>query len=149
MTARRTTPSARKRATLARSPSRRSARRTGRSAAQTVDEYLAATPKPARAALEKLRATIRRAAPDATEGISYRVPTFKHRGPLVGFAAFEDHCSFFLMSTTVVRTHARLLEGYELGKGTIRFTPEKPLPTTLVTTLVKARIAENESAKSR
>jgi uncharacterized protein YdhG (YjbR/CyaY superfamily) len=142
MTARRTTPAARKAATRAQSQSRRSP-------AQTVDEYLAAVPKPARAALEKLRATIRRAAPDATEGISYRVPTFKHQGPLVAFAAFEDHCSFFLMSTNIVRTHARLLAGYELGKGTIRFTPEKPLPPALVTTLVKARIAENETAKAR
>lgn len=115
---------------------------------QTVDEYLAQLPKHQRAALEKLRKMIRAAAPEATEGISYRIPTFKYHGGLVAFAAFKDHCSFFPMSPAVIREHADLLKAYVLSKGTIRFQTDKPLPATLVRKLVKARIAENESRKS-
>ncbi len=112
--------------------------------AQTMDDYLAAVPKDARAALEKLRKTIQTAAPEATETISYQVPTFKHNGGLVAFAAFPDHCSFFVMSPKVMRAHAAELKGYKLGKGSIRFPASKPLPAALVTKLVKARVAENE-----
>ena len=65
-----------------------------RKKAESVDAYLASVPADARAALLKLRKTIRAAAPKATEGISYQVPTFKHHGGLVAYAAFPDHCSF-------------------------------------------------------
>jgi uncharacterized protein YdhG (YjbR/CyaY superfamily) len=112
--------------------------------AATVAGYLAAVPKDARAALTKLRKAIRAAAPKATEGISYQIPTYKQHGPLVAFAAFKDHCSFFVMSTKVTRAHAAQLKGYKLGKGSIRFPADEPLPTALVTKLVRARIAENE-----
>ena len=65
-------------------------------APQTVDEYLAAVPEPARSTLNKIRATIRSTVPpEATEGISYRIPTFKYKGALVWFAAFSNHCSLF------------------------------------------------------
>ena len=111
---------------------------------RTVDAYLAAAPKDMRAALEKLRKAIRKTVPRADECISYGIPTFKHRGhPLVGFGAAKSHCTFFLMSTDVMRTCARDLEGYDLGRGSIRFPAGKPLPAALVTKLVKARIAEN------
>lgn len=113
--------------------------------ATTIDEYLALQPSEVRAALEKLRKTIRSAAPKATEGISYQIPSFKHHGPLVGFAAFKDHCSFFVMNTGLLEQHAAKLKGFELGKGTIQFTIDKPIPVTLVKTLVKARIVENEA----
>lgn len=115
--------------------------------ALTIDDYLAAVPKDARAALEKLRKTIQTAAPEATETISYQVPTFKHHGGLVAFAAFPDHCSFFVMSPKVMRTHAAELKGYQLGKATISFPADKPLPSALVTKLVKARIAENQAVR--
>jgi uncharacterized protein YdhG (YjbR/CyaY superfamily) len=111
---------------------------------QTVDDYLAGLPADARAALGKLRKTIQTAAPDATEIISYQIPTYRHYGPLVAFAAFKDHCGFYVMSPKVMRAHAAELEGYEVGKATIRFPATKPLPAALVTKLVKARIAENE-----
>ena len=62
---------------------------------QTVDDYLAALPEEARATLEKIRKTIKAAAPKATEVISYQVPMYKHHGMLLGFAAFKDHCSLF------------------------------------------------------
>ncbi len=110
-----------------------------------MEHYLASVPADARAALLKLRQTIRSAAPEATEEISYQVPTFKHHGGLVAYAAFPGHCSFFVMSTGVMRDHAAELEGFPVGKGSIRFPPDKPLPAALVKKLVKARIAENEA----
>ncbi len=112
-----------------------------------MDDYLASVPADARAALLKLRKTIRAAAPEATEEISYQVPTFKYRGGLVAYAAFPAHCTFFVMSTEVMRAHAKQLERYPVGKGSIRFPAEKPLPAALVTKLVKARIKENEARK--
>ncbi len=118
--------------------------RTKRRAAASVDEYLASLPEDARRALEALRATIRAAAPEAVEVISYQIPAYKQRGLLVGFAALEGHCTFHLMSTTVMRGFMRELEGYDLGKGCIRFPAAKPLPQALVKKLVRARIAENE-----
>src|SRR6267143_5243580 len=115
---------------------------------QTIDDYLAAVPEDVRAALERLRKTIKAAAPKATEVISYQIPAYKHHGLLVGFAALKDHCTFHIMSTEVTRAHAADLEGYKLGKASIRFAANKPLPAALVTKLVKARIAENEAGRS-
>jgi uncharacterized protein YdhG (YjbR/CyaY superfamily) len=117
--------------------------------ASDVEEYLAAVPADARATLEKLRRSIRAAAPKATEGISYQVPTFKYRGGLVAYAAFETHCSFFVMSPPVMKRHARELRKYETATGTIRFPIGKSLPAALVKKLVKARIAENEARARR
>jgi uncharacterized protein YdhG (YjbR/CyaY superfamily) len=117
--------------------------------ANEVDEYLGGLPSETRAALERLRATIRAAAPDATEVISYRVPTFKHHGGLVGFAGFEGHCSFFVMSPEVMEAHAEELAPYDTAKATIRFAPDQRLPDALVRKLVKARIMENEERASR
>ena len=119
------------------------AKRTPR--AETVDGYLATLPEDARVALAKLRKTIKVAAPKATEVISYQIPTFKHQGMLVAFAAFEGHCGFYIMSEKVLQNHAAELKEYELNKASIRFPASKPLPTTLVTKLVKARIEENEA----
>lgn len=117
--------------------------------AETIDAYLAALPKDARAALAKLRRTIRTSAPKAVESVTYRIPMFKHRGLLVGFAAFKDHCGFYVMSPAVMRAHAADVAGYELGKGTIRFPAIKPLPVALVRKLVKARVAENEARRRK
>jgi uncharacterized protein YdhG (YjbR/CyaY superfamily) len=112
--------------------------------ANEVDEYLAKVPDEARAALEKLRKTIRAAAPKATEGFSY-IPAFKlHGRPLVSYAALKNHCSFFPMSPAVMDAHRKELEPYDTSKGTIRFPAFEPLPAALVRRLVKARIAESE-----
>ena len=116
--------------------------------AKDVDDYVAAAPEDARAALAKIRKTIKAAAPMATEVISYRIPAYKHHGLLVGFAALKNHCTFHIMSTEVTRAHAAELAeftDYKLGKASIRFAANNPLSATLVTKLVKARIAENES----
>jgi len=109
----------------------------------SVADYLRAVPPAPRAALRKLRKTIKAAAPEATEVMSYGIPMFKHHGMLVGYAAFKEHCSLF-MSTALAKAYKKALAPYEKSKGTIRFTPEKPLPAALVRKLVKARIAENE-----
>jgi uncharacterized protein YdhG (YjbR/CyaY superfamily) len=109
----------------------------------SVAAYLRAVPPAPRAALRKLRQTIKAAAPEATEGISYGMPCFKHHGMLLCFAAFKDHCSLF-MGTYLTKALKHELAAYETSKGTIRFTADKPLPAALVRRLVKARIAQNE-----
>jgi uncharacterized protein YdhG (YjbR/CyaY superfamily) len=111
---------------------------------ESVDEYLALVPPEHRRTLSELRASIHSVAPLATEIISYRMPIFQQQGMLVGFAAFAGHCGFYVMSPAVIRAHARDLRGYDVGKGCIRFPPDKPLPRTLVRKLVKARLAENK-----
>ena len=115
-----------------------------------VDEYLAGVPEPARSTLNKVRAAIRSAVPpEATEGISWRMPMFKYKGLLVGFAAFSNHCSFFPMSAALIEAFKNELKDYSTSKGTIRFPVDKPLAAALVRKLVKARIAQNEQKKKR
>lgn len=117
-----------------------------------IDAYLAAVPADKRAVLEDLRKTIRAAAPDAEEIISYGMPAFRQNGTLVYFAAFEDHFSFFPGSVVTQRRFAAELKPFAAGKGTIHFTSEHPLPATLVRRIVQARLAENKAraeAKAR
>ncbi len=116
---------------------------------KTIDEYLKSVSEDARPALEKIRATIRAAAPEATEKIGYRMPMFYYRGPLVAFASFKDHSSFFPMSVRVMDAHKEELRGYSKSKGTIRFPIDRPLTATLIRRLVKARIAENDARAKR
>src|SRR5438552_14003514 len=100
---------------------------------KTIDEYLAAVSADKRAALEKLRKTIQAAAPKAHECITYGIAAFRLDGkPLVGFGASANHCAFYPMSSAIVRAHHDELERYDTSKGTIRFQPDKPLPTALV-----------------
>jgi uncharacterized protein YdhG (YjbR/CyaY superfamily) len=118
--------------------------------ATTIDEYLAVVPEPARTTLEKMRAMIRSAVPEATEGISYRMPTFKYRGRgLVAIAAFKDHCSLFPMSGSVIDKFQEELERFHTSKGTLQFPVDKPLPAMLVKKIIKARIAEIEKKPPR
>jgi uncharacterized protein YdhG (YjbR/CyaY superfamily) len=108
------------------------------------EDYLAGLPDDQRAALEKLRRTIRAAAPRAEECISYQLPAFRLDGKvLVLFGATAKHCSFFPGSGTAVEAHKDALRGYSTSKGTIRFAADKPLPAALVRKIVKYRIAEN------
>jgi uncharacterized protein YdhG (YjbR/CyaY superfamily) len=109
-----------------------------------VDEYLANVPEPARTTLSRIRAVIRSAVPaEATEGISYGIPTFKYKGPLLGFGAFSKHCGLYPMSPAVIEVFRAQLKGFETSKGTIRFPADKPPSDALIRKLVKARIAEN------
>ena len=116
--------------------------------AQSVDEYLAGVPEPARTTLNKIRRVIRSVVPpEATETISYAIPSFKFKGWLVGYAAFANHCSFF--PGALPRKFATELKGFSTSKGTIRFPVDKPLPTSLVKKLVKARIEQNKAKRQR
>ena len=110
----------------------------------SVEEYLAALPEESRAALEWLRQTIRAAAPEATETISYQVPTFKIQGRLlVSYAAFKDHCSLFPASGAVMEALGDELRPYISGKATIRFRADRRLPAELVHRFIKVRLEEN------
>ena len=121
---------------------------------KSVDDYLKTVPEDMRAALQKLRNIIKATIPETTEVISYRIPIFKYQGrPLVGFGATENHCSFYVMSSSMIPKLARArdaeLKGYDVSGATIHFTPDKPLPAALVKRLVKERIAENEKRAKR
>ncbi|MFY9744354.1 MAG: DUF1801 domain-containing protein [Candidatus Sulfotelmatobacter sp.] len=116
---------------------------------KTVEEYLERTPEPARTTLNKVRAVIRSVAPpEASEGISYGIPTFKYKGMLASFAAFSGHCSLFPGAGPTVEFKDEL-KRFQTSKGTIRFALDKPLPAVLLKKLIKARIAENGSKKGR
>jgi uncharacterized protein YdhG (YjbR/CyaY superfamily) len=129
-------------------PADRGSAAKGKLGEKSVDEYLARVPEPARSTLNKVRATIRSAAPpEATEVISYGVPTFQYKGSLMGFAAFSNHCSLFPMNGSVVDTFKNELKDFQTSKGTIRFPIDKPLSAALIKKLVKARIAQNELKK--
>lgn len=122
----------------------------GNAAPKNVEEYLAGVPEPACSTLKKIRAAIRSVVPpEATEAISYRMPAFKYKGPLLGFAAFSNHCSLFPMSLSVMEAFKNELKGFHTSKGTIRFPMDKPLPAALVKKLVRARVAEKEHKKQR
>jgi uncharacterized protein YdhG (YjbR/CyaY superfamily) len=110
-----------------------------------VDDFLSKVPEDKRSALEKLRRTIRSAAPKATEGIGYAIPTFYQEGPLVSYSFSKNHCSFHIMSPAVARAHRADLEPYDTTTATIRFGPDTPLPAALVRKLVRARIKENQA----
>jgi uncharacterized protein YdhG (YjbR/CyaY superfamily) len=116
--------------------------------AKDVDAFLVAVPADKRAALERLRKTIKAAAPKATELINYGVPMFRLDGKnLVSYAAAAKHCTFYVQSPAVMRAFAAELKDYKQGKGSVQFAPDRPIPAALVTNLVKARIAENEKSR--
>jgi len=100
-----------------------------------------------------MRATIRSIVPaEATEGLSYGMPAFRYKGPLVAYAAFKDHCSFFPMQASLIDRLKDELKQYRTSKGTLQFPPDRPLPAALLKKMVKLRIAENEirtAAKAR
>ena len=108
-----------------------------------IDDYLAGLPPGQRAALERVRAIVADAAPGAEEGKSYGIPAFRSGGkPLFGFHAAKQHLSVHPFSPAVVDAVSGRLEGFELSKGTIRFTPEAPLPEDVIRELVALRLAE-------
>ena len=109
----------------------------------TIDEYLAGVSPDKRTALQALREIIRSEAPDAEECISYQMPAFRQNGMLVGFAAASKHCALYAWNGTTVEAFKDALKGYDTSKGTVRFTPEKPLPEALVRHLVREKIRIN------
>lgn len=116
---------------------------------KNIDEYIGRYPKDVQAKLRKIRATIRTAAPTATEAISYQIPTFKLGGNLIHFAAFPKHISLFPTSSGVARFQKELA-GYETSKGTIKFPLDRPIPYGLITRITRFRVKENsERAKQK
>jgi len=112
----------------------------------SVDAYLAGLADDQRAALERLRRIIQRAAPRAEECISYQIPAFRLDGRmLVWFGASRKHCAFY--PGGIVDVYKRELEDFDVSKGTIRFQPDRPVPAALVRTIVKARMAKNAAAR--
>jgi uncharacterized protein YdhG (YjbR/CyaY superfamily) len=132
-----------------RKPKRASGLSSGRKLpASSVAEYLARVPEPARGTLKKIRSVIRSVVPaEATETISYGMPSFQFKGWLVGYAAFADHCSFF--PGALPKEFAREVKRFPTSKGTIRFPVDKPLPSTLIKKLVKARLAQKIKKKQK
>jgi uncharacterized protein YdhG (YjbR/CyaY superfamily) len=115
-----------------------------------ADEYLAGLPDDQRIALQGLREVIKAAAPEAVEAVSYQMPAFKYRGkPLAYYAAFKDHCSLFPASSAAIAACAGDLAGYRASKGTVQFTPERPLPEAVVKKIVQARMAEIDATAKR
>lgn len=119
---------------------------TAKQTPKTVDAYLAAAPKEQRAALEKLRMTIKAAAPKATEGLSYGIVGYKLNGKyLVYFGSWKNHIALYGSGGRFIDAHAAELGPYVQSKGTIQFPADRPLPYALVTKIVKARLAELKS----
>jgi uncharacterized protein YdhG (YjbR/CyaY superfamily) len=114
----------------------------------TIDQYIVSCPEPVRGVLEELRATIRRAAPDATEKISYRVPTFYYFGNLVHFAAFKHHIGFY-PAPSGIAAFSDELGGYRTAKGSVQFPLGEPLPLDLVARIVQFRVKENAEKHAR
>ena len=111
----------------------------------SVDAYMAQLPDDRRAAMEELRRTIRAAAPEATEAISYNMPAFRQDGRfLVSYQAFRRHYSLFAWSDAMLAELGDALRPYAVGKGTIRFPADRPIPLDLITRIVTFRLREHD-----
>lgn len=108
----------------------------------SVDEYISTFPAETQKILQELRATIKAAAPEAEERISYQMPAFYLKGNLVYFAAFKNHISFFPTSSGISAFKDEL-SAYVGSKGTVRFPTDKPIPLDLISEIVKYRVNEN------
>ena len=116
--------------------------RTNQTAPKNIDEYIAGCPNHVQEILEKIRMTIRKAAPDAEETIKYQIPTFTLKGNLVHFAAFKKHIGFY-PAPTGTEKFQKELSVYKGAKGSVRFPLDKPIPFDLISKIVKFRVKEN------
>jgi uncharacterized protein YdhG (YjbR/CyaY superfamily) len=108
----------------------------------SIDEYIATFPEDVQETLQALRATIKAAAPDATEKISYQMPTFYLKGNLVHFAAFKNHIGFYPVPSAIEAFQDEL-SVYKRSKGAVQFPLDQPMPLDLISRLVKFRVEEN------
>jgi uncharacterized protein YdhG (YjbR/CyaY superfamily) len=117
--------------------------------AETIDQYIVSFPKDIQKILEDIRATIRKAAPDAQEAIKYAIPTFIQNGNLVHFAAFKNHIGFY-PAPQALEEFKKELSAYEGSKGAVKFPLDSPVPLPLIRKIVKYRVKQNlESAKAK
>lgn len=108
-----------------------------------MDDYLDGLPREQREALARVRAVVDRVAPDAEEGVSYGMPAFLYAGrPLLGLRAAKNHLSVFPFSPAAIEAVEGRLEGFDRSKGTIRFSPDRPVPEDVLADLVQARKEE-------
>lgn len=112
--------------------------------AENIDEYIASFPKDVQKILKEIRATIKKAAPEAEEAIKYAIPTFVLNGNLVHFAAFKNHIGFY-PTPNGIEAFKKELAPYASAKGSAQFPLDKPLPLGLITKIVKYRVKENLS----
>jgi uncharacterized protein YdhG (YjbR/CyaY superfamily) len=110
----------------------------------TIEEYVNLFPAEQRAALEKIRKTIKEAAPKAEEYVGYGMAGYKLNGVLVYFGGFKNHCSFFPAGYSVIKKFSSELKQYKTSKGTIQFPLDQPVPTALIRKMVQERVKENE-----
>jgi uncharacterized protein YdhG (YjbR/CyaY superfamily) len=123
--------------------------KTDQPAPKNIDEYIAGFPPDVQGILEKIRVTIRKAAPDAEETIKYQMPTFVLKGNLVYFSAWKKHIGFYHLSTAS-ETLQEELSVYAGPKGSLKFPLDKPMPLGLISKIVKLRVKENqEKAEAR
>jgi uncharacterized protein YdhG (YjbR/CyaY superfamily) len=115
---------------------------TEQTAPRNIDEYIAGFPPDVQQILEEIRLTIRKAAPDAEETISYQIPTFRLKGNLVHFGAFKKHIGFYPTSTGIEKFKDELSD-YEGAKGSVKFPLDKPMPFDLISRIVMFRVREN------
>ena len=113
-----------------------------------IDKYIAGFTKDKQKLLKQLRATIRKTAPKAQETISYGMPAFKQDGMLVYFAAWKDHIGFYPRSSGI-KKFKNDLSSFKVSKGTVQFPLDKPLPTGLVTKIIKYRVKENLEKRTK
>jgi uncharacterized protein YdhG (YjbR/CyaY superfamily) len=116
---------------------------------KNVDEYIALAPTEVRGKLEELRATIKAAAPNAEERISYGMPYYYYKGRLVYFSLWKNHIGLYAITAPVQAAHKSELEGYATPKGTLRFPLDEKLPVALITKLVKAQVKKNVEAEKK
>lgn len=115
----------------------------------TVAKYIAGAPPKARKALRAMRAAIKAAAPGITERISYRIPTFDLDGKyLLYIAAFKEHVSLYPVTRGMVAKHGNAIARFRHGKGTLRFSLDRPVPVALIRKLAKLRVEERRSTTS-
>jgi uncharacterized protein YdhG (YjbR/CyaY superfamily) len=108
-----------------------------------MDDYLDGLPPPQKAALAHVRAVVDGVVPEAEEGVSYGMPAFLYAGrPLLGFRVAKSHLSVFPFSPAAIDAVKDRLEGFDLSKGTIRFSPDNPVPDDVLAELVSARKQE-------
>jgi uncharacterized protein YdhG (YjbR/CyaY superfamily) len=111
----------------------------------SFDEYLATVPNPQKAELERIRQVVERTVPDAEEATSYGMPAFKYKKrPLLGFRVTKNHLSVFPFSPEAIAAARGALAGFDLSKGTVRFTPDKPIPESALEQLLRHRLLEIE-----
>jgi uncharacterized protein YdhG (YjbR/CyaY superfamily) len=123
--------------------------RTDKVTFTTIDEYISLHPEEVQLLLEKMRETIRKAAPDAEESINYQMPTFKLEGNLVHFAGYKNHIGFY-PAPSGIETFKKELSIYKNAKGSVQFPLDEALPLALITKIVKSRVKENlEKAKAK